>query len=145
MLTTGEKYQYWLSYAQNDLDAAEAMFSTGRWLYVLVTCQQALEKLIKGLYLCYIDDNIPRIHNINAIIARFEDKLPEPVGDERTELFRILSRCYLRSRYPDYANELAAETTAENAKNTLERTREAYQWLLTMKPSILPSDSTSGK
>jgi HEPN domain-containing protein len=91
MLTTSEKYQYWLSYAQNDLETAEAMFSTGRWSYVLVTCQQALEKMAKGLYLLYIDDNIPRLHDINAIIARFEDKLPEPAGDARSDLFRNLS------------------------------------------------------
>jgi HEPN domain-containing protein len=145
MLTTGEKYQYWLSYAQNDLATAEAMFSTGRWLYVLVTCQQALEKMAKGLYLLYIDDNIPRIHDIKAIIARFEDKLPEPAGDTRSDLFRNLSMYYLRSRYPDYANDLSAVITQERAKDTLEKTKEAYQWLLTMTPSIPLSDNTSGK
>jgi HEPN domain-containing protein len=145
MLTIDEKYQYWLSYAQNDLDTAEAMLNTGRWLYVFVTCQQALEKMAKGLYLLYIDDNIPRIHDINAIIARFEDKMPEPAGDTRSDLFRKLSMYYLRSRYPDYANDLSTGMTEERTKDTLEKTKEAYQWLLTMTPSIPPSDSTSGK
>jgi HEPN domain-containing protein len=145
MLTIGEKYQYWLSYAKNDMDTAEAMFSTGRWLYVLVTCQQAVEKMTKGLYLLYVDDNIPKIHDINAIITRFEDKLPEPVGDARSDLFRNLSMYYLRSRYPDYANDLSAVATREAAKDILNKTKEAYQWLLTMKPSIPSSGNTSRK
>jgi HEPN domain-containing protein len=145
MLTTEEKYQFWLTYAQNDLDTAEAMFSTGRWLYVLVTCQQALEKLIKGLYLFYIDDNIPRIHDINAIINRFKEKLPEPIDDTKSDLFRNLSNYYRRSRYPDYANELSTVATRETAKAILDKTKEVYQWLGTMKPSLPSSDSTSGK
>jgi HEPN domain-containing protein len=145
MLTTGEKYQYWLSHAQNDLDTAEAMFSAGRWSYVIVTCQQALEKIAKGLYLLYIDDNIPRIHDINAIIARFEEKLPEPAGDTRSDLFRNLSMYYLRSRYPDYINELSSMITQERANDIFEKTKEAYQWLLAMTPSIPPSNSTSEK
>jgi HEPN domain-containing protein len=54
-----EKYAYWLDIAQYDLETANAMFDSGRWLYVVFMCQQALEKLAKGLYVLYIDDNIP--------------------------------------------------------------------------------------
>jgi hypothetical protein len=42
--------------------------------------------------------------------------------------------CILRSRYPDYAKDLSTVTTRERAKDTLEKTKEAYQWLLTMEP-----------
>jgi len=48
----------------NNMETAQAMFETGRWLYVVFMCQQAIEKLCKGLYLLYIDDNVPRIHDI---------------------------------------------------------------------------------
>jgi hypothetical protein len=95
-MTAEEKFEFWFEYAQNDLDTAEAMFKSGRWMYVYIrvvqklqflnnfrlktvkclafcktwertirfsnksiTCQQALEKLVKGLYLLYVDDNIP--------------------------------------------------------------------------------------
>ena len=34
-LTEEEKYQYWLSYAQNDMDSAEIMLQTGRWFYTV--------------------------------------------------------------------------------------------------------------
>ena len=55
-LTTEEKYQYWLSYAQNDIDSAAVMLQGGRWFYTVFMCQQAIEKLVKGLYTIYVDD-----------------------------------------------------------------------------------------
>jgi len=58
-----EKFEYWLDIAQYDLVTADAMLSGGRWLYVVFMCQQAVEKLVKGLYTLYTDDSVPRIHN----------------------------------------------------------------------------------
>jgi HEPN domain-containing protein len=75
-----EKFEHWLDIAQYDLETACAMFTSGRWLYVVFMCQQAIEKLCKGLYLLYIDDNTPRIHDINDVLDSFADKLPVPVS-----------------------------------------------------------------
>ena len=97
-------------------------------------CQQAIEKLVKGLYLLYVDDNVPRLHDINAICARFKDELPEPLSDAHAGLFDNLSQFYLRSRYPDYTHELEQSATNERAQDIYKKSKEAYQWLLTMKP-----------
>ncbi|MDR3302752.1 MAG: HEPN domain-containing protein, partial [Spirochaetaceae bacterium] len=72
-MTIEQKFTLWYDYAMEDLTTAEAMYRSGRWLYLLFCCQQALEKLVKGLYLLYLDDNIPKIHNINTLIDRFSD------------------------------------------------------------------------
>ena len=45
-----EKYQYWIKHAQYDLDTADSMCQTGRWIYVVFMCQQAIEKSVKGMY-----------------------------------------------------------------------------------------------
>jgi HEPN domain-containing protein len=133
-LTTEDKFEYWLNYARNDLDSADFMFKSGRWFYTLFMCQQAIEKLTKGLYILYIDDNVPRLHDINSIFDRFKDKLPEQLSEERAKLFDTLSQFYLRSRYPDYTSALASLATRETAQAINEKSREAFQWLLTMKP-----------
>ena len=116
-LTTEEKFQYWLSYAQNDLDSSELMLNSGRWFYTVFMCQQAIEKLKKGLYILYIDDNVPRLHDINNIFDRFKDKLPEQATDDMVSLFDTLSQFYLRSRYPDYTSALASLTTNERVQS----------------------------
>jgi HEPN domain-containing protein len=142
-LTMEEKYQYWLSYAQNDLDSAGVMLHSGRWFYTIFMCQQAIEKLVKGLYLLYIDDNVPRLHDINVIFARFKDELPESLSDANAGLFDTLSQFYVRSRYPDYTHELELSATNERAQYVYEKSKEAYQWLLTMKPRGESSANTS--
>ena len=96
-----EKYEYWLDIAEYDLETASAMYTSGRWLYVAFMCQQAIEKLIKGLYTLYVDDNVPRLHNINFILERFEDKLPTTISEEKYQFFDTLTKYYLNNRYPE--------------------------------------------
>ncbi len=132
-METHAKYEYWLDIARYDLETAEAMLISKRWLYVVFMCQQAIEKLAKGLYAVYIDDNIPRIHNINSIIERFEDKLPKPISKGHQQLFDKLSAFYLNNRYPDYINKLSAQVIETEAKEILAKTKGAFTWLLTLK------------
>jgi HEPN domain-containing protein len=133
-MTDQEKFAYWLEYAEYDLQTAEAMFAAGRWMYVIFMCQQALEKLVKGLYLLYIDDNVPKIHDIPSLFSRFMDKLPQPVNSEYIKLFRDLSAYYLNTRYPKYKEKLSEVTNEGVAKSFLEQAKEAFKWLLTLKP-----------
>ena len=133
-MTREEKYIYWLELAKYDLESAQAMFATGRWFYVVFMCQQAIEKLCKGLYTLYIDDNVPKIHNIKQIFMCFEDKLSVPVNPDRYNLFDALSAFYLTNRYPDFDLNNKQQTGRAEAESLLEKTREAFTWLLTLKP-----------
>jgi len=40
MMTDEQKYEYWLDIAEYDLATASSLHESGRWLYVLVMCQQ---------------------------------------------------------------------------------------------------------
>ena len=144
-LTMEDKFNYWFSYAQNDMDSAEVMLNGGRWFYTYFMCQQAIEKMVKGLYILYVDDNVPRLHDINSIFARFNDKMPETLTDDRARLFDALSQFYLRSRYPDYTSVLTSLITSETAKSVFEKSKEAFEWLLTMKPHTESSTNMSQK
>jgi len=133
-MTKDEKYAYWLELAQYDLDTAAAMFQTGRWFYVVFMCQQAVEKLCKGLYNFYVDDNIPKLHNIRTIVSRFKDKLQIAISEETLCFFDTLSAQYLTNRYPEFEHNRGRITEKEEAKQILEKTKEVFSWLLTLKP-----------
>ena len=133
-MTNHEKYEYWLEIAKYDLDTADAMLNSGRWLYVVFMCQQAIEKLVKGLYILYIDDDVPRTHNIRVLIDKFEDLMPEKMTDEYYELFENLTVYYLNGRYTDYKQALSAKLNESEAKSYYNKAKEAFAWLLTMKP-----------
>ena len=133
-MTVQEKYEHWLDIAQYDLETAQSMLSSGRWLYVVFMCQQAIEKLSKGLYTLYVDDNIPRIHNIKTIIERFEEKLPIEIPEETLDFFDTLSSYYLNNRYPDFMSKLSSQIKEAEATKTLSQAKEVFSWLLTLKP-----------
>ena len=133
-MNSQEKFNYWLDIARYDLETAEAMFLSGRWLYVVFMSQQAIEKLCKGLYLLFVDDDTPKIHDINSLITKFEGKLPVAIDDDRRRLFAKLTAFYLSNRYPEYKNRLSASLNKEEAQNILNKTKEAFAWLLAMKP-----------
>ena len=132
-MDTQEKFKYWLDIAQYDFETAEVMFAAGRWLYVAFMCQQAIEKLCKGLYLLFIDDNIPRIHDINSLMTKFEYKLPVPIDDNKRLLFAKLSAFYLNNRYPEYREHLSKSLSKEDVQDILKNTQEAFIWLLALK------------
>jgi HEPN domain-containing protein len=129
-----EKFTYWLDHAQYDLDTADVMYRGGRWLYVVFMCQQAVEKICKGLYLLYIDDNVPRIHDISNLVRRFKDKLPEAIPEDAFNFFDRLTHFYLNDRYPEYRQNISNMVDEQSAKAILDKTKEVFKWLLTLKP-----------
>jgi len=129
-----EKYEHWHDIAEYDLKSAEAMYETSRWLYVVFMCQQAIEKLAKGLYVLYMNDDIPRIHNISQIIKKYADQFGEEVPYSRYVLFDKLTSFYLEGRYPEYTAKLSKLIDKDEAEKLLEQTKEAFAWLLNMKP-----------
>jgi HEPN domain-containing protein len=132
-MTKEEKYGYWLQLAQYDLDTAEAMYAGGRWFYVAFMCQQAIEKISKGLYNFYIDDNIPRVHNIRFILTKIETSLSVTIKPEIYDLIDTLSAHYLNNRYPDFSGSPTMNIDKDKATHIMEKTREAFTWLLTLK------------
>ncbi|MDR1084818.1 MAG: HEPN domain-containing protein [Deltaproteobacteria bacterium] len=121
-----EKFDYWLDIAQYDLETATNMFESGRWLYVLFMCQQAIDKLVKGLYIIYKDDNIPFSHNIGSIIDSFNSQLASPVSRDMYSFFSKLSSYYISGRYTNYKQKLSSSVTKEEAGIIPGKTKEVF-------------------
>jgi HEPN domain-containing protein len=133
MLSKQEKFEYWLDCAQYDLDSADILFKGSRWLSTAFSCQQAIEKLIKGLYILYIDDNVPLLHNIKELISRFEDQLSESVSENYSSFFSELSNYYIKTRYTSYKKKMSTQLNSEKTEEILNKTKEVFAWLLTLK------------
>jgi HEPN domain-containing protein len=128
-----EKFDYWLDSAQYDLKVAGSMFQDGHWLYVVFMCQQAVEKLAKGLYSFYMPDAPPRLHNVKAIVKKFETSLPSQVPEDTFDFFDTLTSYYLNNRYPDYVSKASAQISEKEASDILSETKKVFAWLLTLK------------
>jgi HEPN domain-containing protein len=137
--------EQWRILAQNDIELAEVVLDRKNWPYVVFFCQQALEKLTKGLHLFFLGTDPPRIHKIDEIVRLFANKLPEPVSDSRYELFSKLSKFYLEGRYPDINQELKFQVDENVAKSFFSQTKEAFEWLLSLKPLVTDTQKEQSK
>lgn len=124
-----EKYTYWLDISEYDMVTADSMFGSDRYLYVVFMCQQALEKLAKGLHCYFIDDNVPRVHNISFILNKVIDKLDIDVDEETFALCDRLAAYYLQGRYPSYKEKISKLINKDEAKEVLELSKEVFSWM----------------
>ncbi len=120
-----EKVDYWLDIADYDLQTAKAMLTSGRYLYVVFMCQQAMEKTIKALYIQLFDTEPPRSHNLAFLF----DKLGKVISPETVAFFNTLSAHYLNNRYPEYTHKLSSSLDEQRAQDALQNTEETYVWL----------------
>jgi HEPN domain-containing protein len=125
---------HWLSHAQEDLLTAEAMLNARRWMYTAFCCQQAIEKLVKGIYGLYRGfSNIPHVHNISQLVSSIENELPQTISQDAYSLFDTLTRHYLNNRYPDYIEDLSAQINESTVNDIFKKTKEAFAWLQTLR------------
>jgi len=124
-MTPEEKVEYWLDIAEYDLETAIAMQNSGRYLYTVFMCQQALEKLLKAIYIQQLGEEAPRTHNL-LYLAELLD-LPDYA--EHLQTMTKLNTYYLEGRYPAYKQKLSQMLDKKTALALLNDTREIFKWL----------------
>jgi HEPN domain-containing protein len=119
-------YRKWLERVKYDMDTAEAMYTTGRYIYAVFMCQQALEKCFKGL-MAFKGKEILPVHNLRRL-AEMTGSVSE-LSREDLKKIDFLSQYYLNARYKEDIEELAFRTTADVAKDFISFVKVKIQWL----------------
>ena len=119
-------HQKWLERVKYDIDTSDAMHTTGRYIYTVFMCQQALEKSFKAL-MAFKGMEILPIHNLRRLaeIAGVVDEI-SPVDLRKID---FLSQYYLNARYKEDIEELSLQITADTAKIYLNFSKEKIEWL----------------
>lgn len=112
----------WIKQAEHDFSNAQQTFDIELYDLCLISCQQAVEKIIKALYIKMKATEPPRIHSLR--------KLVELVGiaDDLTDKVVDLDGYYLALRYPDVTERMPYEScTKYDAEKGLQKTWEIIQ------------------
>ena len=118
----------WLALAEYDITSAEAMLQTGRYVYVTFMCQQAIEKVMKALYVQEHQQTPPYTHNLIRLLGMLSFTNETAIDDR--DFFERLNTYYLESRYSETVFELYKTITKEQASAIYHETERLYQWLL---------------
>ena len=92
--------KYWLDLSDYDLATAEAMLLTKRYLYVGFMCHQAIEKILKALYVQLFNELPPYTHNLIQLTNL--TNINKELSEEQKEVIIKLMPLNVESRYPKY-------------------------------------------
>ena len=120
-----EEVLEWLRQSEYDLDTAQDMLSSGRYIYAVFMCHLAVEKALKALVVKRTGNAPPKVHNLVYLM-----ELASP--DLKAEQVRFLSRlgfAGVATRYPEDLGRALREYTPSVAREYLTKAREIVQCL----------------
>ena len=116
---------YWINLSKYDIDTAKAKLTSRRYLYVLFTCQQAIEKMLKALVVKNTGRFPPKINDLVKLLTIAGIEAP----DEKKEFLAKLNYYYLETRYPAELSEISKLIKRQTALNIFNETRKMLKWL----------------
>ena len=122
-----ERIDYWVSVAEYDLETAEAMYSTGRWLYVAFMCHQVIEKMLKAYWCATREEEPPYIHSHKRLADG--SGLYASMSDEQKDFLNTVVTYNIEARYPENKEELARTLTDEFCRQMIDETKKLQQWI----------------
>ena len=127
MMTKEEKVAYWLDIADYDMETAEAMYKTKRWLYVAFMCHQVIEKTIKAYWSANRDDIPPYVHNH----MRLADGcgLYEQMDEAQKTFLEVITNYNIEARYPEDKAALARTLSPKVCRSLIDDTKQLQQWI----------------
>ena len=127
MMDIEEKISYWIDMAGYDLDTANAMLETGRYLYVGFMCHQVIEKALKAYYWNSVNDAPPYTHNL--LLLADKSNLMKHLDDDMQGLFNRLMPLNIQARYPQDKDELLKILSDKVCRDLLKQTGDLFTWI----------------
>ena len=112
---------YWADIADYDLETANAMLVTERYLYVGFMCHQTIEKLLKAYYVRTANCASPYIHNLSRLASL--SGVYEKLDENQRDLLDILEPLNIEARYPKEKNMILESLTREKCELLIEPPR----------------------
>jgi len=117
--------QEWVKQAQYDIETAQVMLESSRYIYCVFMCHLSIEKALKALYVNNLNENPPKVHNLLYLAQNANLKLPLPMR----EFLENLNEVSISTRYPEELQKLLKEYGKERVKIILDKSREVLKWL----------------
>lgn len=117
----------WLERAKENLEDADALFRSRRYLFATYACHLAVEKALKAVIAERSGSYPPGIHNLLELAKIGE----APLTEEQQQFIAELNMAAITTRYPESLKKAAKDYSGEVVKDYLEKAREVVLWLET--------------
>lgn len=126
-MTKEEHINYWIKSSEQDWDVVMTLYDQKKYVYSLFFVHLSIEKLAKGLWVKYNEDNYPpRIHNIVRILSSTNLNVPS----EDLAFLERLNEFQIESRYPDYSLNIHKIVDRQFTSELINKAKEIRKWLI---------------
>jgi len=125
-MTNQEKVQHWINISDYDVETAEVMMQSKRYLYVGFMCHQAVEKIFKAAYAKLKEDTPPFSHDLEYIAV--QSGFYETLSEKQQDFIVELTPLNIQTRYSEYKGEMEKRLTPSKCAKILEQTKTLQQW-----------------
>ena len=119
--------RYWIDISDYDLETAEAMLQSKRYLYVGFMCHQTIEKASKAYFVKIKSETAPYTHSLSFLAKRGE--FYESFTEEQKDFIDQIEPLNIEARYPSHKERLMRSLTDSKCVEIIQRTKELQQWI----------------
>lgn len=119
--------QYWIDISEYDLQVAKTLLDKGHYLYVGFMCHQAVEKMLKSIYVKQTSTMPPYIHKLDKLVERVGLKFA--MSQEHNDFIDELTPLNIQARYPAYKEAIYSLIDKGKATQIVKKTEVLLQWL----------------
>lgn len=119
--------QYWIDISEYDLDVAKGMLEKGYYIYVGFMCHQAIEKILKAIYVRNNDRIPPYVHKLDRLIE--EAGIKNLFSEIQLDFIDELTPLNIQARYPAYKDSIYKLVNKEKAECIFKKSKELWKWL----------------
>lgn len=122
-----EKVKYWIDLSDYDLETAEAMQKSHRFLYVGFMCHQTIEKILKAYFTYNENDTAPFSHSLSYLAKKA--KLYDLLSENQKDFIDLLEPLNIEARYPSHKEKLLKSLTKARCSEILKKTKNLQKWI----------------
>jgi len=117
MINIAKQIEYWCNTAENDIETAAILITSGKYVEGMFFCHLSIEKIVKALVVKRTE-NIPvRSHDLFHLI----EIAGIDVTEEQSDFLQILMKYQLEGRYPEFYPKAPSP---EKINDYLDRTKK---------------------
>ncbi len=119
--------KYWVELSDYDLETAEAMLRSKRFLYVGFMCHQTIEKAFKAYFTMLKSDVAPYSHSLSYLAKKGD--FYELFSEEQKDFIDQIEPLNIETRYPSHKESLLRSLTEKKCEEIIEKTKRIQEWI----------------
>ncbi|MCD4679634.1 MAG: HEPN domain-containing protein [Bacteroidales bacterium] len=119
--------KYWIGISDYDMETADAMLISKRYLYVGFMCHQTIEKIFKAYYVQNKEEAAPHSHSLSYIAK--EGGFYKSFSEDQKDFIDQIEPLNIEARYPSYKERLLKSLTEQKCQEILNNTTHLQEWI----------------